>query len=66
MISSRETLPAHGEEIEHVARGDGPIDAAFKAIDRIVKVGFQLVNYSIHSVTEGEDAQGEVGGTPAF
>ena len=24
------------------------------------KVGFQLVNYSIHSVTEGEDAQGEV------
>ncbi len=49
-----------GEEIEHVARGDGPIDAAFKAIDRIVKVGFQLVNYSIHSVTEGEDAQGEV------
>lgn len=49
-----------GQEIEHVARGDGPIDAAFKAIDRIVKVGFQLVNYSIHSVTEGEDAQGEV------
>lgn len=49
-----------GEEMEHVARGDGPIDAAFKAIDRIVKVGFQLVNYSIHSVTEGEDAQGEV------
>ena len=49
-----------GEEIEHVARGDGPIDAAFKAIDRIVKVGFQLLKYSIHSVTEGEDAQGEV------
>ena len=49
-----------GEEIEHVARGDGPIDAAFKAIDRIVKVGYQLVNYNIHSVTEGEDAQGEV------
>ena len=49
-----------GEEMEHVARGDGPIDAAFKAIDRIVKVGYQLVNYSIHSVTEGEDAQGEV------
>lgn len=48
------------EEIEQVSRGDGPIDAAFKAIDRIVQVGFQLVNYSIHSVTEGEDAQGEV------
>lgn len=49
-----------GEEMEQVARGDGPIDAAFKAIDSIVQVGFQLVNYSIHSVTEGEDAQGEV------
>lgn len=49
-----------GEEMEQVSRGDGPIDAAFKAIDQIVQVGFQLVNYSIHSVTEGEDAQGEV------
>ncbi len=53
-------LIKNGEEIEHVARGDGPIDAAFKAIDRIVKEGYQLVNYTIHSVTEGEDALGEV------
>ena len=49
-----------GQEYEHVARGGGPIDAAFKAIDRIVKEGYQLVNYTIHSVTEGEDALGEV------
>lgn len=49
-----------GEEIEHVARGDGPIDAAYKAVDRIVKAGYQLANYSIHAVTEGEDALGEV------
>lgn len=48
-----------GEEIEHVARGDGPIDAAYKAVDRIVKAGYQLANYSIHAVTEGEDALGE-------
>ncbi len=48
------------EEVEHVARGDGPIDAAFKAIDRIAKQGLKLENYSIQSVTEGEDALGEV------
>ncbi|MEG2074479.1 MAG: 2-isopropylmalate synthase, partial [Angelakisella sp.] len=49
-----------GEEIEHVARGDGPIDALYKAVDRIVKAGCQLASYSIHAVTEGEDALGEV------
>lgn len=49
-----------GQEYEHVARGEGPIDAAFKAIDRIVKLGYPLQNYSINSVTEGEDALGEV------
>ena len=48
-----------GEEVEHVARGDGPIDAAYKAIDRIVKVGYQLSSYNIHAVTGGEDALGE-------
>ncbi len=49
-----------GESKEHVARGEGPIDAAFKAIDRIVKQSFPLKNYAIQSVTEGEDALGEV------
>ncbi|MEG1875573.1 MAG: 2-isopropylmalate synthase [Angelakisella sp.] len=49
-----------GEEIEHVARGDGPIDALYKAIERIVKAGYLLESYSIHAVTGGEDALGEV------
>ena len=53
-------LVKDGESKEHVARGEGPIDAAFKAIDRIVKQNFPLKNYSIQSVTEGEDALGEV------
>ena len=53
-------LVKDGEGKEHVARGEGPIDAAFKAIDRIVKQNFPLKNYSIQSVTEGEDALGEV------
>ncbi|MEM1483847.1 2-isopropylmalate synthase [Oscillospiraceae bacterium PP1C4] len=47
------------EEIEHVARGEGPIDAAFKAIDRIVKMDSKLENWAMQAVTEGEDALGE-------
>ena len=43
--------------IEEVSTGDGPIDAAFKAID---KSGyFTLEDYTLRSVTEGQDAQGE-------
>lgn len=53
-------LLKNGEEMEHVARGDGPVDAAYKAIERITKTGCQLVSYNIHAVTEGEDALGEV------
>ena len=50
-----------GEEIlERVAFGEGPVDAAFKAIDKIVKLGITLVSFDIHAVTEGEDALGQV------
>lgn len=52
-------LVKDGDEIEEVATGHGPVDAAFKAIDRIVGNGFTLEDYSLNSVTEGEDAQGE-------
>lgn len=47
------------KEIEEVSTGDGPIDAAFKAIDRMVGIDFSLADYSLRSVTEGQDAQGE-------
>ena len=45
--------------MEHVSRGEGPIDAAFNAIDRIVKMDSCLENWSMQAVTEGEDALGE-------
>lgn len=45
--------------IEEVAAGDGPVDAAYKAIDSIVKRKLELVDYRLNSVTSGEDAQGE-------
>lgn len=40
--------------------GAGPIDAAFKAIDAIVGKPNTLQEFSIHAVTEGIDALGEV------
>ncbi len=39
--------------------GDGPIDAVFKTIERITNVNVKLLKFSITSVTEDEDAQGE-------
>jgi 2-isopropylmalate synthase len=51
-----------GEELlEEVSLGDGPIDAAYKAIDKIITPPeHSLENYSIHSISEGKDSLGEV------
>lgn len=46
------------EYIEEVSTGDGPIDAAFKAIDKLAGIKFTLEDYKIGAVTEGKDAQG--------
>lgn len=40
--------------------GSGPVDAAYKTIDKLVKKKIKLLDYQIRSVTVGEDAQGEV------
>ncbi len=48
-----------GRVIEKVSRGDGPIDAAFKAIEKIVGVAMELEDYQLQSVTEGKDALGD-------
>ncbi|MEI0486622.1 2-isopropylmalate synthase [Brachyspira intermedia] len=46
--------------VEGIGKGNGPIDAAFGAIDSITSNKAKLVNYSINAITEGEDALGEV------
>ena len=48
-----------GREVEHSAEGDGPVDAAFKAIEAATGIGVMLRKFEIRGVTEGEDAQGE-------
>lgn len=42
------------------ALGTGPVDAAYKAIDEVVKMPNTLLEFHIHAVTEGIDAIGEV------
>ena len=44
----------------HAAMGSGPVDAAYKAIDAIVKTPNTLLEFNIHAITEGIDALGEV------
>lgn len=45
--------------IEKVSGGEGPIDAAFKAIEKIVGFKIDLDDYQLKSITEGEDALGD-------
>jgi 2-isopropylmalate synthase len=45
---------------EDAAIGTGPVDAVYKAINRIVQVPNELTEFSINAVTEGIDAVGEV------
>ena len=50
---------ADGRTVEQGASGDGPIDAAFKAIEIAAGTRVKLRSFEVRSVTEGEDAQGE-------
>ncbi len=46
---------------EEVSLGDGPVDAAFRAVDKIVcPPAHTFENYAIQSVSEGKDTLGEV------
>ena len=49
-----------GKVIADAALGDGPVDAIYKAINRLVGVPNELIEFSVESVTEGIDAIGEV------
>ncbi len=51
---------ADGQRTQEVAAGDGPVDAVFKAIERVTGISVRLRDYQIASVSTGEDAQGEV------
>ena len=54
------TLIVDGEEVNGRAEGSGPVDAAYKAIDKIVGSEATLQLYSVSNITSGTDSQGEV------
>jgi 2-isopropylmalate synthase len=53
-------LGVDGETRSAKAEGNGPVDATFAAISRIVAHGAVLQLYQVHAVTGGTDAQAEV------
>ncbi|MGF1494275.1 MAG: 2-isopropylmalate synthase [Microcoleaceae cyanobacterium] len=49
-----------GLELTDAAIGTGPVDSVYKAINRVVNIPNQLIEFSVQSVTAGIDAIGEV------
>jgi 2-isopropylmalate synthase len=57
---ARLTLSVGGAEQHVEAVGGGPVDATFKAIEKVAASGTDLLLYSVNAITTGTDAQGEV------
>lgn len=45
--------------LESVCVGDGPVDASFVAIEKVIGRHFELDDFQVRSVTEGREAMGE-------
>ncbi len=56
--SAQIKLEKKGEFISGISMGDGPIDAAFKTLEQIIGRHFELDDFQIQSVTEGQEAMG--------
>ena len=52
-------LEKDGVEMRGIGAGDGPIDAAFQAIEQIIGHKYELDDFQIQTVTEGRDAMGQ-------
>ncbi len=48
------------QTIQDASIGDGPVDAAFKAIDKIIDEPVKLMEYSLQALPGGKEAMGEV------
>lgn len=58
--SAKVTLSYSGKKEQAVSEGDGPIDACYLALEKIMRSGAKVTHYGIQSLTGGKDAQGEV------
>ncbi|HEY3863851.1 MAG TPA: 2-isopropylmalate synthase [Verrucomicrobiae bacterium] len=71
VASGNRTVPTAAVRLQKIAAkkpvsvqdagiGDGPVDAALKAIDRLTSTHGKLMDYSLRAVSQGKDALGEV------
>ena len=56
--SAQIVLDKKGEQLQGISIGDGPIDAAIKALEQIMGCHFELDDFQIQAVTEGKEAMG--------
>lgn len=56
--SAHIVLEREGKTLESIELGDGPIDASFIAIDKIIGAHYELDDFQIQAVTEGKEAMG--------
>jgi len=54
------TLKTKERVLSAASNGDGPVDACYKAIEKIVHIKAKLLDYHIDSITSGKDAIGQV------
>lgn len=57
---ARLSVSVDGRVEEITARGDGAVDATFKAIEQLVSTDAALVLYSVNAITQGSESLGEV------
>ncbi len=53
-------MKVHGQVVKDSAPGSGPVDAAYRAIQKITGTKSKLLKYTVNAITGGTDAQGEV------
>ena len=67
VVTGTHVTPAATVTIRHKKKlqkahssGDGPVDACYRAIDKITKKKAKLLTYKLEALTKGKDAQGTV------
>ena len=53
-------IAEEGRESRAESEGSGPVDAIFRAIEKILSSGAELQLFSVNAITSGTDSQGEV------
>jgi 2-isopropylmalate synthase len=57
---ARLVISDNGNELHAESDGSGPVDATFRAIEKLLTSGAELQLFSVNNITSGTDAQGEV------